>query len=64
MDTNKRDNLKSLRLANNWTQYDLAKRVGTSQQTICAWEQGIRSPTLKRAKKLAELFEVPIEFFL
>ncbi len=64
MNTNKRDNLKFLRLSKSWTQHDLAKRVGTSQQTICAWEQGIRSPTLKKAKKLAEIFEVPIENFL
>ncbi|MGE7092583.1 helix-turn-helix transcriptional regulator [Lysinibacillus sp. NPDC048646] len=64
MDTQKRENLKSLRITKDWTQKELANRIGASQQTVCAWEQGIRSPTLKKAKKLAELFEVPIESIL
>ncbi|MGE7129202.1 helix-turn-helix transcriptional regulator [Lysinibacillus xylanilyticus] len=64
MDTQKRDNLISLRKSRNWTQKELAEKIGARQQSVCAWEQGIRSPTLKKAKKLADLFEVTIESFL
>lgn len=64
MNTQKRNTLISLRKSRNWTQKELAEKVGTRQQTVCAWEQGNRSPTLHKAKKLAEVFEIPIESFL
>lgn len=38
-------NLKILRQAMNWTQEDLAKRVGVTRQTITAIESGKKTPS-------------------
>lgn len=64
MESTKRDNLISLRKSRGWTQNDLARLMNVSQQAVSEWEQGTRSPTFKKAKKLAELFDMPIESFL
>ena len=45
----------------NWTQEELAKRVGVSRQTIIAIEKGTYNPSLKLAFKLAQIFGVAIE---
>ncbi|MGE8004343.1 helix-turn-helix transcriptional regulator [Lysinibacillus sp. NPDC093216] len=64
MENTKRNTLVSLRKNKNWTQRDLAEIMQVSQQAVSEWEQGTRSPTFKKAKKLADLFETPIESFL
>ncbi len=44
-----------------WTQEELAVRVGVSRQTIIAIEKGTYNPSLELAFKLANLFDVKIE---
>lgn len=53
--------LKVLRAERNWSQADLAERLGVSRQTINAIETGKYDPSLPLAFKLARLFEAPIE---
>lgn len=53
--------LKVLRAERNWSQADLADRLGVSRQTINAIETGKYDPSLPLAFKLARLFETTIE---
>jgi putative transcriptional regulator len=53
--------LRDLRSERNWTQADLAQRVGVSRQTINAIEKGKFDPSLPLAFRLARLFNLSIE---
>lgn len=53
--------LKVLRAENNWTQAELADRIGVARQTIVALETGKYSPSLVLAFRLSKLFNRPIE---
>jgi putative transcriptional regulator len=56
-----KNRLKVLRAEQDWTQEDLAGRVGASRQTINSIETGKYDPSLPLAFKLAKLFGRPIE---
>lgn len=49
------------RIKNSWTQEELAKKVGISQQSVSLIEIGKRKPTIEIAKKLELLFNIPME---
>ena len=53
--------LRVLRAERDWSQAELAERVGVSRQTVNAVETGKYDPSLPLAFKLARLFELPIE---
>ena len=53
--------LKVLRAERNWSQGDLADRLGVSRQSVNAIETGRYDPSLPLAFKIAELFALPIE---
>ncbi len=53
--------LKVLRAERNWSQADLAERLGVSRQTVNALETGRYDPSLPLAFKIGRLFELPIE---
>lgn len=53
--------LRVLRAERNWTQEDLAGRLGVSRQTVNAIETGRYDPSLPLAFKIGELFEKKIE---
>lgn len=53
--------LKVLRAERNWSQADLAERLGVSRQSINALETGKYVPSLVLAFKIACLFQQPIE---
>ncbi len=56
-----RSRLRDLRAAKEWSQSDLAERLGVSRQTINAIETEKSDPSLPLAFKVARLFELPIE---
>jgi putative transcriptional regulator len=56
-----KNKLKVLRAENNWSQTDLAERLGVSRQTIHAIEAGKYDPSLPLAFKIARLFQMKIE---
>ncbi|WP_431891786.1 helix-turn-helix transcriptional regulator [Micromonospora haikouensis] len=56
-----RNRLKVLRAERDWSQADLAERVGVARQTINAIETGRYDPSLPLAFALAALFAQPIE---
>lgn len=53
--------LKVLRAERDWSQADLAERLGVSRQTVNALETGRYDPSLPLAFRIARLFERPIE---
>lgn len=53
--------LAELRKERNLSQRELAKILGLSYGAIALYETGKRTPGLKRAKKIANLFNVPLE---
>lgn len=52
-----KNNVKVQRAIHNFTQQDLADRIGVSRQTINAMEAGKYVPSTVLALKLAKLFE-------
>lgn len=53
--------LKVLRAERNWSQSDLAERLGVSRQSVNAIETGKYDPSLPLAFRIAELFGLAIE---
>lgn len=53
--------LKVLRAGRNWSQGDLAERLGVSRQSVNAIETGKYDPSLPLAFRIAELFGLAIE---
>ncbi len=53
--------LKVLRAERDWSQSDLADRLGVSRQSVNAIETGKYDPSLPLAFRIAELFELQIE---
>jgi putative transcriptional regulator len=56
-----KNRLKVLRAERNWTQEELAQRVGVSRQAINAIETEKYDPSLPLAIKLGKLFGKPVE---
>ena len=53
--------LRVLRAERNWSQADLAERLGVSRQSVNAVETGKYDPSLPLAFKIAKIFGLPIE---
>ena len=56
-----KNRLKVLRAERDWTQANLADKLGVSRQTVNAIEKGKFDPSLPLAFKIARLFELSIE---
>lgn len=56
-----KNRLRELRAAREWSQADLADRLGVSRQTVNAIETEKYDPSLPLAFKVARLFRLPIE---
>ncbi len=56
-----KNQLRELRTAKEWSQGDLAEKLGVSRQTINAIETEKYDPSLPLAFKVAKLFKLPIE---
>ena len=55
-------NIILLRKQNKWTQQDLASRLNYSDKTISKWERGESTPDIEMLCKVAEVFNVSIEY--
>ncbi|MCL6600286.1 MAG: helix-turn-helix domain-containing protein [Alicyclobacillus macrosporangiidus] len=58
------DRLSSLRNKTKWTQEDVAKRLGIARTTYAMYEQGRREPDAETLSKLAELYDVTVDYLL
>jgi putative transcriptional regulator len=56
-----KNRLKVLRAERDWSQGDLAERLGVSRQSVNAIETGRYDPSLPLAFRIAEVFGLPIE---
>lgn len=56
-----KNQLRELRTQKDWSQGDLAEKLGVSRQTINAIETEKYDPSLPLAFKIARLFKRPIE---
>lgn len=56
-----KNKLKVLRAERNWSQAELAERIGVSRNSVNAIETGRYDPSLPLAFRIAELFEMPVE---
>lgn len=56
-----RNDLRERRAERNWSQADLAEKLGVSRQTVNAIETGKYSPSLELAFRIARLFKVSVE---
>lgn len=55
-----KNRLKVLRAERDWTQADLAEKVGISRQAVISIEKYKYTPSLELAFKIAEVFNVSI----
>jgi putative transcriptional regulator len=56
-----KNRLKVLRAERDWSQGDLAERLGVSRQSVNALETGKYDPSLPLAFKISRLFGLAIE---
>lgn len=56
-----KNRLKVLRAERDWTQAELAERVGVTRKTINTVERGVFVPSTVLALKLARAFDVRVE---
>lgn len=56
-----KNRLKVLRAERDWSQADLADRLGVSRQSVNAIEKGRYDPSLPLAFAIADVFEMTIE---
>lgn len=61
MDTNR---FKQLRSERNMTQAELASLLFVKQQSVTNYEKGINIPDISVLKKMAEIFEVSIDYLV
>ena len=53
--------IRTLRRANNLTQFELAEKVGVHRTAVTMWETGKSFPTTKTLIELARVFKVPLD---
>lgn len=56
--------LRELRIKSGFTQNDVALKIGVSGQTILNWENGIYEPKIDQLIRLADLFNVSIDYLV
>jgi transcriptional regulator with XRE-family HTH domain len=56
--------LRHLRKARKMTQKQLAEKLNVAKSTISQYENNVNEPDLKTVVKLAELFDVTVDYLL
>ncbi|EMO51673.1 putative bacteriophage CI repressor protein [Leptospira noguchii] len=54
--------IKKLRQEHNWTQEELANKLGVQQKQVSAYERGVNFPSTEVLIKLAEVFDVSLDY--
>jgi transcriptional regulator with XRE-family HTH domain len=58
------DNLKALRESKKMTQTQLGEHIGAKKSAISLWESGKRQPDQETLVRLANFFEVTVDYLL
>ena len=61
MKLNLGENIRRLRRLRDWTQDELADRLGTTSQSVSRWENGTTYPDMEFLPELADLFSVTVD---
>lgn len=56
-----RNRIRVLRAEHEWSQAEVADRLGIARQTVNALETGKYAPSLPLAFKISKLFQLPVE---
>jgi Predicted transcriptional regulators len=59
-----KNRLKEIRQEKNLSQADIAKALGVTRQAISLYEKGDRELKLETWQKLADFFNVPVDYLL
>lgn len=57
-------NISELRVANGLTQFELGEKINYSDKAVSKWERGESVPDAYVLKKLADIFEVSVDYLL
>ena len=57
-------NIYELRLSFNWTQVQLAQKLGVTKQTVSNWENDNIQPSIEMLIKLSKIFNVSTDYLL
>lgn len=58
------DRIKFLREQKEYTQTELAKKLGITRSSVNAWEQGISVPSTQYIVELSNIFSVSTDYLL
>lgn len=58
------NNIRYLRKMAGYSQEQIARKTGVTQGSVSQWEQGASIPDTKTLAKLAQIFSVPLDYFL
>ena len=58
------DKIQALRKQNGWSQQQLAQKIGTSGPIVGRYERGEMTPSVEVAKKLADTFDVTLDYLV
>ncbi len=56
------DRIKQLRQQRGWSQAQLSKKLNVHQKQISGYERGIHSPSIELLVRMAELFNVSLDY--
>ena len=56
--------LKAARINARLTQVEAAERIGVTKETIINWEKSKSEPKLKQVKRLADIYNIPVELLI
>ena len=56
--------IAELRKRKNWSQADVAKAIDASRDIIGKYERNENSPSIEMALKIAQVFDVPVDYLL
>ncbi|MFS9077125.1 helix-turn-helix domain-containing protein [Streptococcus mitis] len=58
------ERLKELRKKANFTQVEVAEKLGISQPAYASWERGVKKPTQENLVKIAQILSVSVDYLV
>lgn len=58
------EKIKLLREKKDWTQHELAEKLGVTASSVSQWENGMKEPRMGMIQKIADLFNVTLSFLI
>ena len=58
------ERLKELRKKSNFTQVEVAEKLGISQPADASWERGVKKPTQENLIKISQVLNVTVDYLL